>query len=864
MNTSNMKVPALKAELASLGLATSGLKSVLKERLAKALERLAKARALGVDAEAEQSDENVATSAAGATDPILAAAGAATIAAEEEGDDFSDGGDSILTTESEGEGEEDVDDVPDPGLTKKRKKFMRRKERTDEARALNAGPWQGGLPRSKVTVLKSALPKEGQRFESRDECELYAAEIFESTGSLTTVTKNGGVKTATNLSVACASDAPDETEHAAGGDAAAAAAAAEQAVAGDNPAAGGGGGAAAEQAVAGDSPAAAGAAGAGAAAAEQEVAGDNPAAAGVACQGIMSFVFSSGPCPWLLTKMTKCTCKEPAKQSSANGSTAIPSAALQDIVQPLIQADFKVTGKVLKAVLQPYLFLEPNQSLLQRLRNSSKVTLYGEPLAALQALPALVASLNEMGHRAVINYLNADEMCARVLEIEHSKHNYEQKKKAREDRTRWNKGEAEARVAAEYESKDALLYVDSVLVTFSHAPLMLPHVFPATASDFAAGKDKLVGLNFGARTFLTANSNILGHTFEFLIGNEDEPAWDKLDKQFLEHSPEFDAPGSIDFSDADKGAAASFEKNFVLGAHYVKDLLHRKVTISGTAADKGGGTAAKDLYARAFFAPTPAKLEAVKQEMPPKTARLLGKTPDKNQYPMVSGGSYGINGSSTAESLNKALLFERGLHLAAAFSEAVKSEHGRFNRAKGLAMSCTTPLPPRVAEQQNVVAISASRITGVKFEDTARDVALVPLLGDPSRTAKVILSEVKNINAKACDAGCMVVSGLPCAHVHSAANAKGVSVVGLMDPRSTTAGWQRQFRDVEFRMPSAADISRHSSLINKAIRLPLSLKRPKGRPKKDKRMPGRMDFQSGKNGNKNPPAPPWEGGGQMV
>ena len=852
-----MKVPALKAELASLGLATSGLKSVLKERLAKA-------RAEEVDAEAEQSDENVATSAAGATDPTLAAAGATAIAAEEEGDDFSDGGDSILTTESEGEGEEDVDDVPDPGLTKKRKKCMRRKERTDEARALNDGPWQGGLPRSKVTVLKSALPKEGQRFESRDECELYAAEIFESTGSLTTVTKNGGVKTATNLSVACASDASDETEHAAGGDvaAAAAAAAAEQAVAGDNPAAAagagaGGGGAAAEQAVAGDSPAAAGAA-----VAEQEVAGDNPAAAGVACQGIMSFVFSSGPwaSPWLLTKMTKCTCKEPAKQSSANGSTAIPSAALQGIVQPLIQADFKVTGKVLKAALQPYLFREPNQSLVQRLRNSSKVTLYGEPLAALQALPAFVASLNEMGHRAVINYLNADEMCARVLEIEHSKHNYAQKKKAREDRNRWNKGEAEARVAAEYESDEVRLYVDSVLVTFSHAPLMLPHVFPATASDFAAGKDKLVGLNFGARTYLTANSNILGHTFEFLIGNEDDPAWDKLDKQFLKHSPEFDAPGSTDFSDADKGAAASFERNFVGGAHYVKDLLHRKVTISGTAADKGGGTAAKDLYARAFFAPTPAKLEAVKQEMPPKTARLLGKTPDKNQYPMVSGGSYGINGSSTAESLNKALLFERGLHLAASFSEAVKSEHGRFNRAKGLAMSCTTPLPPRVAEQQNVVAIAASRITGVKFEDTARDVALVPLLGDPSRTAKVILSEVKNINAKACDAGCMVVSGLPCAHVHSAANAKGVSVVGLMDPRSTTAGWQRQFRDVEFRLPSAADISRHSSLINKAIRLPLSLKRPKGRPKKDKRMPGRMDFQSGKNGNKNPPTPPWEGG----
>jgi hypothetical protein len=217
MNTSNMKVPALKAELASLGLDTSGLKSVLKERLTKAR-------------------------------------------AEEEEEDFG---------------------VPARGLDMKRKKCMRRNERTVEARALNEGPWQGGIPRTRVAVLTSALPTELQRFGSRDECELYAGEIFETSGSLTTVTKNGGVKTATNLSVACASGASDETKHAAGGDAAAA-----------------GGAAATEQAVAGVTPTAAAA---GAAAAEQAVAGDNPAAAGVACQGIMSFVFLSGPlpCPWL-------------------------------------------------------------------------------------------------------------------------------------------------------------------------------------------------------------------------------------------------------------------------------------------------------------------------------------------------------------------------------------------------------------------------------------------------------------------------------------------------------------------------------------------------------------------------------------
>jgi len=69
-------------------------------------------------------------------------------------------------------------------------------------------------------------------------------------------------------------------------------------------------------------------------------------------------------------------------------------------------------------------------------------------------------------------------------------------------------------------------------------------------------------------------------------------------------------------------------------------------------------------------------------------------------------------------------------------------------------------------------------------------------------------------------------------HIHAAARAKGVSVVELMDIRSTTVGWQRQFKDVEFNLPSAADISAKSDLVNSKICLPPRTSGPRGAQRK--------------------------------
>ena len=140
------------------------------------------------------------------------------------------------------------------------------------------------------------------------------------------------------------------------------------------------------------------------------------------------------------------------------------------------------------------------------------------------------------------------------------------------------------------------------------------------------------------RTLLTANRNILAHTYSFVIGNEDEDAWNKLNAATKTSSPTFDEPRTFDFSDADKGAAASFANNFE-NTTQVLDLLHRENTVQKTTASNGGGADGKSWYMRAFYAPTPAKLEAIKQAMPPKTAQLLGQHSYVDQYPVASGGT---------------------------------------------------------------------------------------------------------------------------------------------------------------------------------------------------------------------------------
>jgi len=115
-----------------------------------------------------------------------------------------------------------------------------------------------------------------------------------------------------------------------------------------------------------------------------------------------------------------------------------------------------------------------------------------------------------------------------------------------------------------------------------------------------------------------------------------------------------DEVGTSDICDGDKGEVAAFSELF-FNATPRPDYLHRVDAITKIPSTNGGGTDGAEWYKKAFLARTPSELVAAKNAMPTKTAELLGKVPDQNQYPLAAPGAgvTGITSSSPSESWNK-------------------------------------------------------------------------------------------------------------------------------------------------------------------------------------------------------------------
>ena len=169
--------------------------------------------------------------------------------------------------------------------------------------------------------------------------------------------------------------------------------------------------------------------------------------------------------------------------------------------------------------------------------------------------------------------------------------------------------------------------------------------------------------------------------------------------------------------------------------------------------------------------------------MPPKTASLLGKVPDPNQYPVAApdGGATGNTSSSPSESWNSAARSARSKHFAGAVRELVIAEAVRYLSNKASAEACEAHLPRRIHDEHAGAALAASRIStaNVVFLDTDKKVALVPTCTDATKMARVDLSEVKNGGPAACDRLCMVLKKIPCPHVHVAAAKAGVDLLSI-------------------------------------------------------------------------------------
>ena len=123
---------------------------------------------------------------------------------------------------------------------------------------------------------------------------------------------------------------------------------------------------------------------------------------------------------WTLETCVPCSCPPgPGVPTAVFGSTAIPTPALIEFILPLVTADSAVKSSVLKAALSSVMLRTPNASLIQRIRSGAVRKVVGDPLDAIQRLPAYCAALTKLGHRAHLHLLNKQEMIERLIEIKY-------------------------------------------------------------------------------------------------------------------------------------------------------------------------------------------------------------------------------------------------------------------------------------------------------------------------------------------------------------------------------------------------------------------------------------------------------------
>ena len=429
------------------------------------------------------------------------------------------------------------------------------------------------------------------------------------------------------------------------------------------------------------------------------------------------------------------------------------------------------------------------------------------------------------------------------LALLNQEHNYLEKLKPKSERARFDVESFEVPSMPE-----GAKFISSFSFTPSHVEATWKMQEPVTSSDFAHGDPKY-GTVFGERVSRDVNRNVLLHSLVVFVGNESEEAHVVLNEATRDGNAGFDHRLTTDNSDADKGGAAGFKKVFK-SANQRLDYLHRVNTISETPAANGGGAVGVEFYKKAFGARSLTLLAAVKSTMPPKTASLLGKVPDPQQYPVAAadGGATGNTSSSPSESWNCAALKARSCHFAGAVRELVHAEGARYASSKAAATACEALLPRRIHDEHAGAALAASRISiaNVVFLDADKHVALVPTCTDPTKMARVDLREVKNGGPAACDRLCMVLKKIPCPHVHVAAVKAGVDLLSITSPDLKTALWKQQYEGMDFPLPSNAQIEAHADLYDESICLHPALKRPKGRPKSTKRKAGYMEKQGKK------------------
>ena len=215
----------------------------------------------------------------------------------------------------------------------------------------------------------------------------------------------------------------------------------------------------------------------------------------------------------------------------------------------------------------------------------------------------------------------------------------------------------------------------------------------------------------------------------------------------------------------------------------------------------------------------------------------MAKTPDKELYLcMIGGRTCGKTTSQVAELGNSAILQMRALLPASGLILFISQELKRITKNKEMALACKQLLPPRVQASLSLLIKDRERMIA---NGKSRSVNLLP-------NGWAVVSSVKSpqlsysIGPPALSCRCKepTITTFPCLHELEKQIEKGAPVCSLVASKDTSKTWKSQYAELEvtpFFMNSVYKCNLGVHVVSVALR------NPRGRPKKHKRIKGKLE-----------------------
>jgi hypothetical protein len=291
----------------------------------------------------------------------------------------------------------------------------------------------------------------------------------------------------------------------------------------------------------------------------------------------------------------------------------------------------------------------------------------------------------------------------------------------------------------------------------------------------------------------------------------------------------FDKPNSRMVGDGSKGLLKAFKENFT------KKQFSYCANHFGDNLATTCGAGAKREFLTAVAAVSMVDLAAAKALF--KNAKLIEKLknyPDAELFPAAFPDTTNITTSNHAESANAMCLKARKVNLIAALRCIMEMQQAYHIANVREAMRETDLVPKNLKKLKDYIDAerNAFYLSGRVYKTNANGTT-ANVIGATKDTHNV------DLNAFTCDCR----RWPHCAHLSAAAQALGHAIGEFYKPPFSTKHWKAQMRAVgDFpAVPSRAAVNNRHDLFDSKLRLPLTLKKKTGAPRKTSRRKGALE-----------------------